>query len=164
MRCLQYSGLLLAVLLLLGISSIAQHVKKPYVEKISIAATKGLTLVHLDGVYTSAVHTDTTKAVFKNKLQADEFTKAYQIFLKGIGKYLKENGFKWGAPTRCWNKIYFNKSGTVDYFLFDFKTPISDEKMEQFKKMLTAYLQDHKINIVAPVKFAQCGPVMFMDK
>ena len=135
----------------------------PYVQTISLAEKDGITIRHLDSAYPSAVHIDSTKAVFTGA-KADSLMAAYQAFLQGLGGYLKENNFKWEHPTRAWNRIYFSGDGSVDYYLFDFKTPVTDERQARFKELFKAYAQTHKIGISAPTKFAQCSGVVDQDQ
>jgi hypothetical protein len=137
---------------------------KPYVETISIAQTEGVSIGHLDSLYVSAVHADSCKAVFKPGKEQDDFIEAYTNFLQDLGNYLKKNNFMWGQPTRGWNRIYFRSDGAVDYYLFSFKTDIDNEKMVKFKELLRAYVAHKKINVSAPTRFAQCSPVVYMDK
>jgi hypothetical protein len=128
--------------------------KTPYVETIDNAKKEGITIQSLDSKYKSAVHTDPLKAVFVGAKE-DSLISAYTRFLQD---------FLWQAPTRCWNRIYFHADGTVDYYLFDFKSTISNEKIARFKELFKAYAGTHKIGITASTNFAQCSPVTYMDK
>jgi hypothetical protein len=78
-------------------------------------AKNGNTLPHLDSIYLSGVHVDTTKATFSRVLY-DSVHHEYISLLKNLGKYLSEIGFKWGNKTQCFNKIYFTGSGEIDFF------------------------------------------------
>lgn len=119
----------------------------------------------VDSLYKSAVNiADSTKGVFKSAKEQDDLIKAYTNFLQELGNYLSDHNYKWERPTKCKNRIYFNKDGAVDYYLFDFKTEISNEKLSQFKELFIAFAATHKISITASVGFAQCSPVTFMDK
>ncbi len=157
------------LLLLLALSSFPLSLsaqfyqpKTPYVETIDNAKMDGITVQSLDSKYKSAVHVDNAKAVFVGS-GADSLKNAYTRFLQGFGNYLKTQGFLWQAPSRCWNRIYFHADGTVDYYLFDFKTAISNEKITRFKELFKAYAGTHKIGITASTNFAQCSPVTYMD-
>ncbi len=142
-----------------------QQFQLPYVESVKRAQAEGINIVQLDSMYRSAVNVvDSSLAVFKTKEMSDNLIGSYQKFLRGLGKYLHENHFEWGKETKCWNRIYFNADGRVDYYLFDFKTDVRDEKTERFKELFKSYASRHKIDISAPVKFAQCGHVTFRDQ
>lgn len=152
--------------ILVSVQSVAQVGIRPlpYIETINNAAQEGITIGRLDSIYESAIHIETAKAVFKTKKEQDSLVKSYTDFLQQLGKYLKDNNFKWGKPTRCWNRIYFRADGKVDYYLFDFKTDISPEKVARYKELFRAFAATHRIKISARVKFAQCSPVTFKDE
>lgn len=142
-----------------------QEFQTPYVGSVKRAQEEGIHIEQLDSMYRSAVNVaDSSLAVFKTREMSDSLIGSYQKFLKGLGKYLRENHFEWGKETKCWNRIYFNADGRVDYYLFDFKTDVADEKTERFKKLFKSYASTHKINISAAVNFAQCGHVTFRDQ
>jgi len=151
------------ILLLLSFSSKAQIHDRLYVETIVIAATEGISIKQLDSSFISAVHVDSSKAVFKSNESADSMRHAYSRFLGNFGAYLRMNGFKWGQPTRCWNKIYFQADGTVRYYLFDFKTEIGAERLKRYKELFKAYASINKIGISASVNFAHCSSVTYQD-
>lgn len=128
------------------------------------AATQGLTVEKLDKQYTSAVHTDTTKAMFNGQHQRD-FYNAYVALLTELAAYLNNNGFVWGEPTRVFHRIYFEPDGKIDYYLVNVKALDNDQvKKEKFIALLNKFIQYHKINITADNKFAQCGPAIYQDK
>ena len=157
--------LLTSTLVLLScVSGKCQQLTHPYVGTIKEEKTAGISIPHLDSLYLSAIHIDSTKAVFKSKEESDSLMHCYTRFLREFGRYLRQNDFNWEQTTRCWNRIYFNAGGAVDYYLFDFKTPISDEKMTRFKALFTSFAETHKIGITAKVNFAQCSPVTYTDK
>ncbi|MFN3757527.1 MAG: hypothetical protein ACK4RM_11280, partial [Flavobacterium sp.] len=70
------------------------------------AEKQGISIKHLDSVYISAVHTDTSLAVFKTETEQEAMQQAYIKLLQDFGKFLLENNFKWEKPTRCFNRIY----------------------------------------------------------
>ena len=124
------------------------------------AKEKGITVEHLDSVYKSAIHSEPAKAVFKTDAEQQKLIDAYGNFLIGFGEFLSKNNFKWEDSTRGWNRIYMKPDGTVDYFLYSFKT-LPPAKEAEFNRLLNLYLKDHKFGITAPVKFAQCSPVTY---
>lgn len=138
--------------------------KKPYVETINKAEQQGITIDHLDSLYMSAVHVDSNKAVFKSEAAADSLAHCYNRFIADFGKYLNQYHFKWTGPTRCWNRIYFHADGSVDYYLFSFKTKVSEAQTVEYKRLFRYYALTHKIGITALCNFAQCSPVLYLDK
>lgn len=111
--------------------------------------------------YKSAVHADSTKAVFVADVDVNRHIQTYQQFIQKLGVFLKEKGFKWDENVRCFNRIYINANGTIDYFLYHFKTKISLEKEEKFKTLVKAYIKANKFGITAPENFSQCSPVVY---
>ncbi len=132
--------------------------------KFSEAKDLGISSETLDKTYKSAVHSDPKLAVFKSESEQTKLQKAYVEFFQSFGKFLSENNFHWETKTRCFNRIYMQKDGSVDYFLFDFsKNPLSDEKENRFRELLSEFLKTHKFPISANEKFAQCSPIVYSD-
>lgn len=129
----------------------------------SEAAKKENTLQHLDSIYLSGVHVDTTKAAFSRVL-FDSVHREYISLLKSLGKYLSEKGFKWGNKTQCFNKIYFTGTGEIDFFLYNF-TPgqIDSSKMKTFENHLNEFIKGYIFPIATKKKFTLCSSVMYGD-
>jgi hypothetical protein len=126
------------------------------------AKEKGLS-PKVDSIYTSAVHVDSAKAVFKTEADMQKHQAAYQAFLKDFGKFLKKHDFVWTDTIRGFNRIYMAPDGTVEHFLYSFKKgSVSEEKQKDFERLLNLYIKDHKFGMVAPVRFAQCSAVTYM--
>jgi hypothetical protein len=125
------------------------------------AAMKGLTIDHMDSTYKSAGNKDTSKAVFKTDTLQHLMYNAYVNLLKDFGKFLKENNFYWEEKTKCWNRIYFSKDGTIDYFLYNFQEQLSLGKEKEFERLLNLFIKNYQIPMTASVKFAQCSPVSY---
>lgn len=121
---------------------------------------KGISIEALDKAYKSALHTDSAQAAFSGREQ--EFIEGYTSFLKDLGKFLKENDFTWEKTTRCFNRIYIDKSGKIDYFLFHFKEEeLPLDKQAQFEKLLNRFIEKHQFPLTNAVSFAQCSPVIY---
>lgn len=155
---------ILTVLLIASFQSIGQHLAITFQE----AQKQGVIIKQLDSIYQSALDIDTTKAVFKTELMQDSMQNEYIKLLQNFGNHLSKNNFIWTKPTRCFNRIYFNTDGTIDYFLFNFlgnsEDKPSKEKQEKFQKLLNIFITDYKIGITAPRKFAQCSPTTYMPQ
>jgi hypothetical protein len=129
------------------------------------AEKQGISFEHLDSLYKSAVHSDIKLAVFKTAEEQANLQKAYVGFLQRLGSFLKSHQFKWEKQTRCYNRIYFNSTGTVDYFFYNFgREQISAEKEEEFGRLLNIFVKDHKFSLTASENFAQCSPVKYSDQ
>jgi hypothetical protein len=127
------------------------------------APNMGIEMKQLDNIYISGVNVDTSKAAFAG--QENEFYKAWETMYKELAGFLKENGFKWEQPTRCFNKVYFSSDGSIDYFLYNFRSGnISEEKAMQFDQLLNQFIKTYKFGMSCKVKFSQCGPILYMDK
>ncbi|HLG04379.1 MAG TPA: hypothetical protein VI731_12345 [Bacteroidia bacterium] len=156
--------LLPALLLIAHLQLSGQHLGLTFQD----AKKQGIRITLLDSVYKSAVHADTSQAIFKTESEQKELEEAYVKLLQDFGKFLTANNFTWDKPTRCFNRIYFNANGTIDYFLFNFLGKAEDkpapEKEQEFARLLNIFIQDYKFPLTAPTKFAQCSPVTYMPK
>lgn len=128
------------------------------------AEKQGILLKTLDSLYKNAVHSDGKLAVFKTAEEQANLRKAYVGFLLNLASFLKTHKFKWEKQTRCYNRIYFNATGTVDYFLYNFsREQISAEKEVEFGRLLNLFVKDYKFPLTANEGFAQCSPVKYSD-
>jgi hypothetical protein len=158
------TNFIITVLLTISFQTFGQHLGLTFQD----AEKQGISIKHLDSVYTSALHTDTSLAVFKTENEQEAMQQAYVKLLQDFGKFLSENNLKWEKPTRCFNRIYFNTDGTIDYFLFNFLGKPEDKPAEniekEFKRLLNVFISDYKFTLTAKTKFAQCSPTIFMPK
>ncbi|HKR03037.1 MAG TPA: hypothetical protein VJY62_00270 [Bacteroidia bacterium] len=160
--------IILTLLLVFMISIVnGQHLAST----IEDAGKQGISISHLDSIYTSAIHVDTSQSVFKSETEQQALGEAYMKLLQDFGKFLTANNFKWEKPTRGFNRIYFNTDGTIDYFLYNFQTKnvkpedqLSQEKQTEFNRLLNLFIKDYKISLTARTKFAQCSPTTYMPK
>jgi hypothetical protein len=130
------------------------------------AIKQGLDISHLDTIYPSAVHVDTAIAVFKTEEEQKLMYSEYVKLLQNFGNFLSENNFFWKEPTRCFNRIFFNYDGTIEYLIYNFidENSISEEKEIEFKRLLNLFIKDYKILMTATTKFAQCSPITYKPK
>jgi hypothetical protein len=137
-----------------------------FAQKIAIqfqeAEKLGISIVKLDMLYPSALHADSTKAVFRGREK--EFYDSYFSLVKELGSYLKKHNYTWGKTTRCYNRIYINKDGSVGYFLFNFKEGMIDAaKEKEFKKHVGDFIKTYQFPLASQSNFAQCSPVVYTD-
>ena len=117
---------------------------------------------HLDSIYLSGIHSDTSLAVFKTN--QDEYIAAYQKLLQDLGKYLKVNHFLWDKPAKAFVRIYFDKNGKIDYFLYSFRPDqLTEEQEKRFGELLSEFIVDYRFSLTATTGFAQCSPVTYMS-
>ncbi len=125
------------------------------------ADKQGISIESLDRLYASGIHADTSLAVFRNNI--DEYILAYQNLLQDLGNYLKRNNFDWEKPTNGFNRIYFHKDGSIDFFLYNFRPgQLTEEQEKKFAELLSGFIKDHHFALSADKDFAQCSPVTYM--
>lgn len=155
---------IITILLTSSLHFFGQHLGLTFQE----AERQGVSIKHLDSLYKSAVHADPAQAVFKTEKEQETLQQQYIKMLQDLGNFLSKNNFNWEKPTRCFNRIYFNSDGTIDYFLFNFLGKPEDKPLEEkqleFKKLLNVFIKDYKFALSAKTKFAQCSPTTYMPK
>lgn len=125
------------------------------------APTLEIDIQQLDEQYPPALGPG-SEVVYKDQDQA--FIKAYAGMLNQLNRFLNEKGFYWETPVRCFNRVYFNEKGTVDYYLFQFKTgTVSDVKQKQFAQLVEKFLNGYQFEMSHNKRFAQCSPVLYQD-
>lgn len=115
----------------------------------------------IDSLYPNAFHFDSSVySVFPGK--GEEVGKAWVTFHKDMGKYLSENNYKWNVPGKAFCKVFFHKTGEIDYIYFKFK---EIEKQEDFQSLINEFIKSYKFQLFSEEsKFSQCGVVVFKDK
>ena len=128
----------------------------------------GICIEKLDLKYRSAVHVDSTKAVFKSEAQQQKLKESYTKLLQDFGSFLNKNNFKWETKTRCFQRIYFAPNGKIDYFIYNFKLKnvllenlISEEKQKEFQRLLELFVKEYTFSSTAAEPFAQCSPTSY---
>ena len=149
------------------IQTYGQHIGMTFKDGESI----GITNDSLEHIYKSAVHSDTSLAIFKTDAEQEAMGNAWQKILQDLANFLKKNNFVWDKPTRCFHKFYFNSDGTIDYVLYNFITKdvkpenlLSVEKQTEYNRLLNLFIKDYKFPMTAKVKFGQCGSITFTPK
>lgn len=132
------------------------------------AEAQGISTNHLDSTYQNAVNVDTTLAVFKTANEQEKLFDAYSQLRLDLAAFLKEHNFFWEKQTRCFNRVYFNKDGKIDYFLYnctdkDGNKP-NEVRQNEFKRLLNLFIQDYQFPMKADVKFVQCGGSNYSPK
>ena len=146
------------LLFLSTILSIQLNAQKAF--QHSDAPKYGIRTTQLDSLYKSAVHSDSTLAVFKN---VEAVSNAYNSLLQSLGNFLSKNNFFWEQKTTGFNRIYFNTDGSIDYFVYNFRgNTLNEEQLVRFNELLNIFIQDYRFPLTANVKFAQCSPVTYM--
>lgn len=135
---------------------------------IQEAERNGILFDSLNIIYKSAVSVDTSRAVFKVDADIEKAHIAYQNLLNDFGKFLTKNNFKWPFSTTCFQKVYFSKDGTIDYFLFNFlgEPPyeVTVDQELKFKNLLNEFIKGYSYPVTANMKYSQCGTVVYGSK
>lgn len=79
-----------------------------------------------------------------------------------LNAFLKQNKFDWGVDKqniKLFNKIYFNKNGHIKTYAFRIYDSISEEKENEYKKLIKEFARKVEISIKRNENFAQCGKI-----
>jgi len=132
------------------------------------AYTRGIDVKTLDSLYQSAVHIDSTQAVFKPAKLQEKMYQEYVKLLESLGDYLETHKFVWTKPIACFNRIYFDMNGAIDYYIYSFRGKpedmLSPEQELEFNRLLNEFIQEYKVDLKADRPFAQCSPSTFMPR
>ncbi|WP_298118301.1 hypothetical protein [Flavobacterium sp.] len=157
---------IIKILLVVLLSNKMQSQSKVF--SIEEAQKNGISIEKLDLEYKSAVHVDSTKAVFKTEAQQQKLQESYTKLLQDFGSFLNKNNFKWETKTKCFQRIYFAPNGKIDYFIYNFKLKsvlpenlISEEKQKEFQRLLELFAKEYTFSSTATEKFAQCSPTSY---
>ena len=82
-------NLLITILLFACLQTFGQHVGFSFQN----AKKQGIDIKQLDSIYKSAVHTDTSLAVFKTDKEQEAMYNAYVKLLQDFSNFLTENNF-----------------------------------------------------------------------
>ncbi|MDY2586817.1 hypothetical protein [Winogradskyella aquimaris] len=92
---------------------------------------------------------------------------SWSNFHKKIISFLKEEDFSWEVPDSTisiYNRIYFDKNGRVNYYVFNINNPsISELKKEEFKNTLSKFSKEVHIELRRDEEFAQCGKTKYFN-
>lgn len=144
---------------LIWVSAVVCHGQK-LATSFQRAEQRGISVSQLDEKYRSAVHADSSKAAFPGREQ--DVAAAYRSLLTDLNAFLTANNFRWETNTRCFNRIYFDATGTIDYFLFNFAPDaIEPAKEKRFEELVMAFVRDYRFPLTHTLPFAQCSPVTY---
>ena len=125
------------------------------------AKAAGVRTSLLDSTYKSAINVDERQSAFPGK--GDKVAASYNRMIQDVDKYLAKHDFKWGQPVHSFNRIYFNKDGTIDYYLYNLKDKVSPEKEAEFKRLLNEFIRQYKFPMHGKENFVQCSSVTYPE-
>lgn len=150
--------LVLCLCSLLALSNL--HAQKGFLR--DKAEINGISVTELDSTYKSAIHSNPKLAVFTDQ---EAVTKAYIQLLTDLGNFLASKNFEWEQTVSGFNRIYFDKDGSIDYFIYTFRGDVlSPYQVSQFDQLLNEFIKNYTFPLHADVKFAQCSPVTYSPK
>jgi len=92
---------------------------------------------------------------------------SWSEFHKKVSKFIKEENFKWEVPDSTitiFNRIYFDKNGTIDYYTFKIKNPsVSAEKRAEYEKVLQKFSKEVKLDLKRSEQYALCGKTKYLN-
>jgi len=117
---------------------------------------------NLDSIYTALLDPDNTRDT-----EYEQVITAWSTFHKKLSSYIKEADFKWEVPDSVitiYNKIYFDKDGKVEYYLFKIGNPsISEKKRIEFNALLQKFSKEVSMDIKRSQGYAQCGHTKYLN-
>jgi len=90
----------------------------------------------------------------------EEWKKSWTQLLFALNDLMKTNGLHFGANTTCFNRIYFNKEGTIAAYLYHLKG-LTAEQEQKFDEYIFQFLIEQKVNLSANQKYWQYGTIKF---
>ena len=148
------------ILLLIGFGSWSA-MAQPLATTFDHAQELGYDISKLDSMYLSAVHANPELAVFDDN--QDEFIISYKQLHQDLHYFLQKNDFKWKKQIKLFTRVYFDKDGSVDFFLLNpKKTNLSDKESDRLFSLINEFISDYQIPLTADTPFAQCSPVTYM--
>lgn len=138
-----------------------QNVSAQLALSVDDAEEQGINVETLDSIYLAGIGADTVLTAFKG--QENDYIKAYYALIHELGTYLNNNNFRWGGATRCFNRIYFQANGSIDYYLYRFDDPLSEQREEEFRRLLGAFIEGYQFSLQSSQNFSQCSPVNYRD-
>lgn len=153
---------MLKLTLILSIFVSLHAVAQPMAAQFKHASDAGVKKEQLDAAYPAAINnSDPAKSVFSG--QEKRFQLNYIGMLKNLNAFLEKKGFTWGdGETKCFNGVYFDAEGNIDYFLFNFyPNQIQSDREKEFQKLLAEFVKSYKFPLIANSKFSFSGPVSY---
>lgn len=116
----------------------------------------------LDSIYRTALNVDSSKAVFHGDEEFAEVKEAWEKFMREFDIHLRKGGFRSVTDIKCMTKVYFNKDGRVDHFLYSIREGGLDRGQEElFARLLNDYVKERRFPLKAAEPYSQCGAIVF---
>ena len=93
--------------------------------------------------------------------------KSWKDLHQRIGNHLSNKKFTWEVEDSYINivqKIYFKPNGEIKYIFFNVLNPnVTQEKKEQFAKLISDFANTNRIDFKLDKSFAQCGKIKYTN-
>jgi len=123
----------------------------------------GLSMEKLNSIYRNALpgsDTVTKVDLFSEKFFEDTIQPSWRNIVKGMISDVttKDPSLK---GIKVWQRMYFDTSGSVDYFVFHFKTKnLSTKEQKKFERLVTKFLKKKKPKLVRSLsKYSLCSGI-----
>lgn len=116
-------------------------------------------ITQLESEHGPAAHVDSSQSVFPE--QQDKVFESWRALLTDLSGALKAGGFEWSEPLQSYYRFYFNADGTINKVFFK-PRDMTDERAEQFGRILNDFAQSYTFPLSANRGFAQCSPATLM--
>jgi len=118
--------------------------------------------LNLDSLYPNLLDpSKSTETEFKAVI------KSWSEFHQKVSSFMKDEDFTWSvedSTISIVNKIYFNKTGSIDYYVFRIINPsISISKKLEFETVLQKFSKSIRMNLTRDSKYAQCGKTKYIN-
>ncbi|OZV68175.1 hypothetical protein [Winogradskyella aurantia] len=92
---------------------------------------------------------------------------SWSNFHKNVTRFLKEEKFDWevaDSTISIYNRIYFDKNGNINYYVFNINNPsITEEKKAEFENVLLKFSKDVQLDLQRNQAFSQCGKTTYVN-
>ncbi len=112
----------------------------------------------IDGAFRSAIHVDSSQAVFHDQ---QAWIAEYKRMYSALSKHLKEGGLQLSKPLRLNVRTYFRPDGSIGHIAYNHApTELDEQQAKVFNQLLESFAREYKVSFSANEPFKQCGPVL----
>ena len=96
--------------------------------------------------------------LFKGK--EEEWKKCWNKVMYDLKNFMEKNGLKLTSNTTCFNRVYFNKDGSIAAYLYHING-LSTNQEQKFDETIFQFLITQKVTIKATQNYWQYGTLKF---
>ena len=102
-----------------------------------------------------------------SETEREGIIRSWSNFHKQVNRFLEAENFDWGvsdSTISIYNRIYFDKNGTINYYVFNILNPsVSEEKKLEFEDILFKFSKDVQLELQRDQQFSQCGKTKYLN-